>query len=47
MRLGGAGIPGFYTKTGVGTLVADGKEQKLFDGEAYILERGIAPTSPW
>ncbi len=41
MRAGGAGIPGFYTKTGVGTLVADGKEHKAFDGETYILERGI------
>jgi 3-oxoacid CoA-transferase subunit A len=41
MRAGGAGIPGFYTKTGVGTLVAEGKEQKEFDGETYILERGI------
>jgi 3-oxoacid CoA-transferase subunit A len=41
MRAGGAGIPGFYTKTGVGTLVAEGKEQKDFDGETYILERGI------
>ncbi len=41
MRAGGAGIPGFYTKTGVGTLVAEGKEVKVFDGEAYILERGI------
>lgn len=40
-RAGGAGIPGFYTKTGVGTLVADGKETKQFDGEEYILERGI------
>ncbi len=40
-RAGGAGIPGFYTKTGVGTLVADGKETKAFDGEDYILERGI------
>ena len=40
-RAGGAGIPGFYTKTGVGTLVADGKEVKNFDGEDYILERGI------
>jgi 3-oxoacid CoA-transferase subunit A len=36
-----AGIPGFYTKTGVGTLVAEGKEVKAFDGENYILERGI------
>ena len=41
MRAGGAGIPGFYTKTGVGTLIADGKEVKSFDGEDYILERGI------
>jgi 3-oxoacid CoA-transferase A subunit len=40
-RAGGAGIPGFYTKTGVGTIVADGKEHKDFDGETYILERGI------
>jgi 3-oxoacid CoA-transferase subunit A len=41
MRAGGAGIPGFYTKTGVGTVVADGKEHKDFDGQTYILERGI------
>jgi 3-oxoacid CoA-transferase subunit A len=45
MRAGGAGIPGFYTKTGVGTQVAEGKESKIFDGpngaEEYILERGI------
>src|SRR6201991_4960164 len=40
-RAGGAGIPGFYTKTGVGTQVAEGKEVKEFDGEEYILERGI------
>ena len=40
-RAGGAGIPGFYTKTGVGTVVAAGKEHKEFDGETYILERGI------
>ena len=40
-RAGGAGIPGFYTKTGVGTVVAEGKEVKNFDGEIYILERGI------
>ena len=40
-RAGGAGIPGFYTKTGVGTQVAEGKEVKSFDGEDYILERGI------
>ena len=41
MRAGGAGIPGFYTKTGVGTQVAEGKEHKDFDGATYILERGI------
>ena len=41
MRAGGAGIPGFYTKTGVGTLVAEGKEIKNFDGQDYVLERGI------
>src|ERR1044072_2299105 len=40
-RAGGAGIPGFYTKTGVGTVVAEGKEHKVFDGQEYILERGI------
>ena len=40
-RAGGAGIPGFYTKTGVGTQVAEGKEVKNFDGQDYILERGI------
>jgi len=41
MRAGGAGIPGFYTKTGYGTEVAKGKEVKEFEGEQYILERGI------
>ncbi|HUD55684.1 MAG TPA: CoA transferase subunit A [Terracidiphilus sp.] len=41
LRAGGAGIPGFYTRTGVGTLVAEGKEHKEFDGVTYILERGI------
>jgi 3-oxoacid CoA-transferase subunit A len=41
MRAGGAGIPGFYTKTGVGTQVAEGKEHKDFGGETYILEHGI------
>ena len=41
MRAGGAGIPGFYTRTGVGTLVAEGKESKVFNGEEYILEQGI------
>ncbi|WP_395543478.1 CoA transferase subunit A [Neotabrizicola sp. sgz301269] len=41
MRAGGAGIPGFYTKTGVGTVIAEGKDIKVFDGQEYILERGI------
>jgi 3-oxoacid CoA-transferase subunit A len=41
MRAGGAGIPGFYTRTGVGTLIAEGKEHREFDGHTYILERGI------
>ncbi len=41
MRAGGAGIPGFYTKTGVGTVIAEGKEVKSFRGEDYILEEGI------
>jgi 3-oxoacid CoA-transferase subunit A len=41
MRAGGSGIPGFYTKTGVGTPVAEGKEHMDFGGETYILERGI------
>jgi 3-oxoacid CoA-transferase subunit A len=41
IRAGGAGIPGFYTATGVGTLVAEGKEHKTFDGRTYILERAI------
>ncbi|MEE2819478.1 MAG: CoA transferase subunit A [Planctomycetota bacterium] len=41
LRAGGAGIPGFYTKTGVGTVVAENKELKEFEGETYVLERGI------
>ncbi|MGE4328173.1 MAG: CoA transferase subunit A, partial [Pseudodonghicola sp.] len=41
MRAGGAGIPGFYTKTGVGTVIAEGKEVKQFNGQDYILEEGI------
>jgi len=41
LRAGGAGIPGFYTATGVGTQIAEGKEHKEFDGRTYILERGI------
>ena len=41
IRAGGAGIPGFYTKTGVGTLIAEGKEEKEFGGETYIMETGL------
>jgi 3-oxoacid CoA-transferase subunit A len=41
LRAGGAGIPAFFTKTGVGTIVADGKETRDFDGEQYVMERGI------
>ena len=41
MRAGGAGIPAFYTKTGVGTQVAEGKEVRDFDGQDYVMERGI------
>ncbi len=41
MRAGGCGIPGFYTKTGVGTVIAEGKDVKVFDGEEYIMEEGI------
>lgn len=41
LRAGGCGIPAFYTKTGVGTLIAEGKEEKEFDGERYIMERAI------
>ena len=41
LRAGGSGIPGFYTKTGVGTPIAEGKPHQIFDGETYILERGI------
>jgi len=42
LRAGGAGIPGFYTRTGIGTIIAEGKEHKDFDGKTYILERGIS-----
>jgi len=41
IRAGGAGIPAFYVKTGVGTVIAEGKEHKAFDGETYIMERGL------
>ncbi|WP_290867318.1 CoA transferase subunit A [Aquabacterium sp.] len=43
LRAGGAGIPAFFTKTGVGTLVAEGKETREFDGELYVMERGLVP----
>src|SRR6201746_544912 len=43
LRAGGSGIPAFFTKTGVGTLVADGKEVREFDGEKYIMERALVP----
>jgi 3-oxoacid CoA-transferase subunit A len=41
IRAGGAGIPAFFTKTGVGTMIADGKEVREFDGERYVMERGL------
>src|SRR2546429_4620927 len=41
IRAGGAGVPAFFTKTGVGTLIAEGKEVKEFDGEKYLMERGL------
>src|SRR4026208_180928 len=41
IRAGGAGVPAFYTKTGVGTLVAEGKEEREFDGATYVMERGL------
>ena len=43
LRAGGAGIPAFYTRTGVGTLVAEGKETREFDGHAYVMERSLVP----
>jgi 3-oxoacid CoA-transferase subunit A len=43
MRAGGAGIPAFFTKTGVGTVVAEGKELRTFDGETYVMERALTP----
>ena len=43
LRAGGAGIPAFFTKTGVGTMVADGKELREFDGETYVMERALVP----
>src|SRR5260370_26861491 len=41
IRAGGAGIPAFFTKTGVGTIIAEGKEVRVFDGEDYVMERGL------
>ena len=43
LRAGGAGIPAFFTKTGVGTVVAEGKELREFDGETYVMERALVP----
>ena len=43
LRAGGAGIPAFFTKTGVGTLVAEGKELRDFDGSTYVMERALRP----
>ena len=43
LRAGGAGIPAFFTRTGVGTLVAEGKEQREFDGQMYVMERALVP----
>jgi 3-oxoacid CoA-transferase subunit A len=43
LRAGGAGIPAFFTKTGVGTIVAEGKETREFDGELYVMERSLKP----
>ena len=43
LRAGGAGIPAFFTKTGVGTMVAEGKELRDFDGETYVMERSLVP----
>jgi len=43
LRAGGSGIPAFYTKTGVGTIVAEGKETKVFDGETHVMEHALVP----
>jgi len=43
LRAGGAGIPAFFTQTGVGTMVAEGKELREFDGETYVMERALEP----
>ena len=47
LRAGGAGIPAFFTKTGVGTMVAEGKELREFDGETYVMERALVPEISW
>ena len=47
LRAGGAGIPAFFTKTGVGTMVAEGKELREFDGETYVMERALVPDVAW
>src|SRR5215813_4291475 len=44
LRAGGAGIPAFFTRTGVGTIVAEGKETREFDGETYVMERSLKPA---
>jgi len=44
LRAGGAGIPAFFTKTGVGTIVAEGKELREFDGQTYVMERSLTPA---
>ncbi|MFN4116013.1 MAG: CoA transferase subunit A, partial [Inhella sp.] len=43
LRAGGAGIPAFFTRTGVGTIVAEGKELRDFDGQTYVMERALRP----
>ena len=43
LRAGGAGIPAFFTRTGVGTMVAEGKELREFDGHTYVMERSLVP----
>lgn len=47
LRAGGAGIAGFYTRTGVGTLVAQGKDTREFDGKTYLIEEGVDAGEPF
>ena len=47
LRAGGAGIPAFFTRTGVGTIVAEGKELREFDGHTYVMERSLVPDCRW